>query len=101
MSTFFAMGGYGAFIWPAYGVSALALIGIVWQSWAAWRAASKKLDALESGTAHEALDLCRAGCGFLVAGHRPVPQPVRPSARSSALRADRQAGAGNQSGGDG
>ncbi|MEP6829978.1 MAG: heme exporter protein CcmD [Rhizomicrobium sp.] len=47
MNTFLAMGGYGAFIWPAYGVSVLALIGIVWQSWAAWRAAKKKLDALE------------------------------------------------------
>lgn len=46
-SNFLAMGGYGAFIWPAYGVSALALIGIAWQSWAAWRAAKKKLDALE------------------------------------------------------
>jgi heme exporter protein D len=44
---FLAMGGYGAFIWPAYGVSVLALIGIAWQSWAAWRAAKKKLDALE------------------------------------------------------
>lgn len=47
MSDFLAMGGYGAFIWPAYGVSLLALIAIVWQSWAAWRAAKKKLDALE------------------------------------------------------
>ena len=31
MTDFFAMGGYGAFIWPAYGISALALIGIIWQ----------------------------------------------------------------------
>ena len=47
MTGFFAMGGYGVFIWPAYGVSALALIAIVWQSWAAWRAAKKKLEELE------------------------------------------------------
>ena len=47
MNTFLAMGGYGAFIWPAYGVSALALIAMVWQSWAAWRAAKKRLEELE------------------------------------------------------
>jgi hypothetical protein len=29
----------------------LALIGIVWQSWAAWRAAKKKLAALEQDNA--------------------------------------------------
>ena len=47
MSGFFAMGGYAAFIWPAYGVSALALIAAAWQCWAAWRAAKKRLEALE------------------------------------------------------
>ena len=47
MNQFFAMGGYAAFVWPAYGVSALGLIAMVWQSWAAWRAAQKKLAALE------------------------------------------------------
>ncbi len=47
MSGFFAMGGYAAFVWPAYGVSALALFGMVWQCWAAWRAAKKRLEALE------------------------------------------------------
>jgi len=47
MSNFFAMGGYAAFIWPAYGVSALALVAMIWQSWSAWHAARKKLKALE------------------------------------------------------
>ena len=47
MTAFLAMGGYGVFIWPAYGVSALALIAMVWQSWAAWRAAKKRLEDLE------------------------------------------------------
>jgi len=47
MSGFFAMGGYAAFIWPAYGISALAVLGMIWQSIAAWRAARKRLDALE------------------------------------------------------
>lgn len=26
MDSFFAMGGYGAYVWPAYGVSALGLL---------------------------------------------------------------------------
>ena len=47
MSNFFAMGGYAAFIWPAYGVSLLGLLAMIWQSWAAWRAAKKRLKALE------------------------------------------------------
>lgn len=47
MSSFFAMGGYGAFIWPAYGISLLALAAMVWQSWSAWRAAKKRLAGLE------------------------------------------------------
>ena len=47
MSNFFAMGGYAAFIWPAYGVSAMALVAMIWQSWSAWRSAQKKLQALE------------------------------------------------------
>lgn len=28
MSEFFAMGGYGVFIWPCYGLSALLIIGL-------------------------------------------------------------------------
>jgi heme exporter protein D len=47
MTSFFAMGGYAAFIWPAYGVSAVALVGMIWQSVAAWRAAKRRLEDLE------------------------------------------------------
>jgi heme exporter protein D len=32
MQDFFAMGGYAAYIWPAYGVAALILAGIVVES---------------------------------------------------------------------
>ena len=47
MSDFWNMGGYGAFIWPAYGVTVLALgTAIVWTV-AAWRRAKAKLVALE------------------------------------------------------
>jgi heme exporter protein D len=47
MNSFFAMGGYAAFIWPAYAISALALAAMIWQCLAAWRAAKKRLEALE------------------------------------------------------
>lgn len=43
----FDMSPYGAYIWPAYGISALALIGITLWSWARWRRAKAKLMALE------------------------------------------------------
>lgn len=38
---------YGAFIWPAYGVTALALGGMIIWTLAKWRAAKAKLAALE------------------------------------------------------
>ena len=40
------LGPYGDFIWPAYAVSAVALLVTIAQSLAAWRAAKKKLAAL-------------------------------------------------------
>jgi heme exporter protein D len=47
MSEFFAMGGYAAFIWPAYGVSALLLGGAVVFTVRAYRRARAQLAALE------------------------------------------------------
>ncbi len=29
LETFFAMGGYGAYVWPAYGLTLLAFIGML------------------------------------------------------------------------
>jgi heme exporter protein CcmD len=43
----FDMGAYGIYIWPAYGVSPLALIGATVWTVAAWRKAKAKLAALE------------------------------------------------------
>jgi heme exporter protein CcmD len=43
----FNMGIYGAYIWPAYGVSALALIGVTVWTVAAWCRAKAKLAELE------------------------------------------------------
>jgi heme exporter protein D len=41
MSDFLAMGGYAAFVWPSYGLTALVLGGLAWASWRARRAASR------------------------------------------------------------
>jgi heme exporter protein CcmD len=50
MSGFLAMGGYAAFVWPAYAVSALGLgIATVW-TLIAWRNAKKRLKELEKKT---------------------------------------------------
>ncbi len=47
MSAFFAMGGYGAFIWPAYGASAVLLAAAIAFTWRAYAKAKAQLAALE------------------------------------------------------
>jgi len=44
----FDMGSYSVYIWPAYGVSALALAGVTLWTLVAWRRAKARLAALES-----------------------------------------------------
>ncbi|HEY2008827.1 MAG TPA: heme exporter protein CcmD [Rhizomicrobium sp.] len=43
----FDMGAYGAYVWPAYGISALGIIGAIVWTVIAWRRAKAKLAALE------------------------------------------------------
>ncbi len=40
---FFAMGGYAAFVWPAYGLAAAILIGNLWYSVRQRRQLQKRL----------------------------------------------------------
>ncbi|HWA03050.1 MAG TPA: heme exporter protein CcmD [Rhizomicrobium sp.] len=47
MSAFWAMGGYAAYVWPAYGVSLLSLAGASWLAWRGYRRARARLAALE------------------------------------------------------
>jgi len=44
---FLAMGGYAAFVWPAYGLSAAALIVALVLTLSAYKRAKTKLAALE------------------------------------------------------
>ena len=46
MSEFWAMGGYGAYVWFAYGVTALFLLLLLAWSWAGARAGESELDQI-------------------------------------------------------
>ncbi len=48
MSEFFAMGGYASFVWPAYGLSALVLIGLTVVSLRGYRRSRQLADQLEA-----------------------------------------------------
>lgn len=47
---FIAMGGYGAFIWPAYGIAAIILAVLLIASLRQLRAAEKQVAALEAAS---------------------------------------------------
>jgi heme exporter protein D len=47
MSDFFAMGGYAAYVWPAYVATLIGLGGAIVLTWRGWNNAQKKLRALE------------------------------------------------------
>ncbi len=50
ISEFFAMGGYAGFIWSAYGVAALVLIGLLVMSRMDLRARQAEVAALEAAS---------------------------------------------------
>jgi heme exporter protein D len=55
LSAFIDMGGYGAFVWPSYGLSALVLIAVVWQSRARLKRSDAELEKLrQAADAQEA-----------------------------------------------
>jgi heme exporter protein D len=47
MGLYLAMGGYAAFVWPAYGVALAVLGGLTWQSWRRYRASASALERLQ------------------------------------------------------
>jgi heme exporter protein D len=44
---YLAMGGYAAFVWPAYGVALVVLGGLAGHSWRRYRASAGALDKLQ------------------------------------------------------
>jgi heme exporter protein D len=53
LTEFFAMGGYAAYVWPAYGFAALVLIGLLAQSWRNARRRAAELEQLRHLTRPE------------------------------------------------
>lgn len=51
MGEFFRMGGYAAYVWPAYGLAAAVLVGMLVASLASWRSRRTLLDRLEAARA--------------------------------------------------
>ena len=47
LTHYLAMGGYAAFVWPAYGIAVAVLGGITVQTWRRYRASRDALDRLE------------------------------------------------------
>ena len=47
MADFLHMGGYAAYVWPAYAVSALGLGGLVFAIWRRGRDLARRLDAAQ------------------------------------------------------
>ncbi|MBK1838788.1 heme exporter protein CcmD [Azospirillum sp. YIM B02556] len=48
MNEFLHMGGYAAYVWPAYGIATLVLLGLLVATWKGLRNAEATLKALES-----------------------------------------------------
>jgi len=49
ISHYLAMGGYAAFVWPAYATAAAVLGGLAWHSWRRYRASVEVLEKLQRG----------------------------------------------------
>lgn len=46
MNDYFAMGGYAVFVWPAYGLSAVVMLGLVVGAWRTLKARERALAKL-------------------------------------------------------
>ena len=49
VSEFLEMGGYGAFIWPAYGAAAILMMGVLILSWKSMRQREALVESLRAG----------------------------------------------------
>jgi heme exporter protein D len=47
VTAYLAMGGYGAFVWPAYGIAVLAMLGVLFASLRAVRVREAELEQLQ------------------------------------------------------
>ena len=54
MASFLDMGGYGGYVWPAFGVTALVLLGLLLASLRLLRAREDTLAAMQSARSEDA-----------------------------------------------
>ncbi len=54
VQTLFLMGGYGAFVWPAYVLTAVVMIWLAAMTWTRLRATERALEALQTRPASPA-----------------------------------------------
>jgi heme exporter protein D len=47
LDAFLNMGGYGGFVWPAYGVSVLGLLGVLVVTWRGLKAREREFETLK------------------------------------------------------
>jgi heme exporter protein D len=47
LSTYLAMGGYAAFVWPAYGLTVAVLGGLALHSWRRYRQSVRAVEELQ------------------------------------------------------
>lgn len=73
------MGGYGGYVWPAFGFTLVLTLGLAWQSWWLQRRRSAELALLRQRIRPKA----RAG-----GGDRPARRLVAVRADEAAARAD-------------
>ncbi|MFQ5955131.1 MAG: heme exporter protein CcmD [Kiloniellales bacterium] len=77
ISTFLQMGGYAAFVWPAFAVTAVVLAGLLVASLSTLSARERLLRALEAG-----------GRGRRQAAPRPAEGPARADGRPQSGEAE-------------
>lgn len=76
MTDFLAMGGYAAYVWPAYGFAALVLIALLAQSWRSAKRRDAELEQLRHLARPERAR--RARLQPTHAGDRAEPELPRP-----------------------
>jgi heme exporter protein D len=53
LTEFVAMGGHGAFVWPAYAIAAIVLFGVLGASWTQLRRVRDRLRRMDGETGGE------------------------------------------------
>jgi heme exporter protein D len=93
VSTFLAMGGYAGYVWPAYGIAAVVLIGFAIDSWHRVRVAATELQRLEAADrSGKSAARTSRGAGPEAAGSATASSATSGSAATARGKSDGRAG---------